>query len=463
MLVRCVYKPISFITIFYSPLVVTGMDGGLPLFPGEGGVSSPLFTDEVQDEGSSRDEQSYNEFRDLFTDLFEVTSQDTSEPSGSSGVIQDDITFLMTELDKMIDGSVQSSEEVGCAISDPTGETRDHFIEKIHESERLKTFLRNPLENGLPSDIHTFLHGFKIRIIARYPELLKTSAYGKVVDALQKSRQALPSDSYEVSNDPRKIGKISIFNAKNEVVVLPKGIATFSKGRPNGLYVCTHGKLRHGCKICNPNAFCCHGSEKYRCKLCNCKHGVARGKCPECSEPQTGNCVHGKRLYWCQPCGGRAYCGHGIWKVNCKKCKEAIKESSMKSAVTTEESAVTTEQSAVTTDESAVTTEGSGVTTEESAVTTEESVDIPVSSQVDPNSKKRKCPHGREPHRCYECGGAGACIHNTQHDMCSICNRCIHNVHKYRCVHCDGRHVCKHNRNKYNCKECKAAREQAAT
>ena len=38
-----------------------------------------------------------------------------------------------------------------------------------------------------------------------------------------------------------------------------------------------------------------------------------------------------------------------------------------------------------------------------------------------PQRKRKKCPHGREPHRCQECGGASRCQHGREPHHCKGC------------------------------------------
>ena len=70
--------------------------------------------------------------------------------------------------------------------------------------------------------------------------------------------------------------------------------------------------------------------------------------------------------------------------------------------------------------------------------TTEKSVDKPADVTTDataeksgiqipqrkiqiPQRKRKKCPHGREPYRCQECGGASRCQHGREPHHCKGC------------------------------------------
>ena len=94
--------------------------------------------------------------------------------------------------------------------------------------------------------------------------------------------------------------------------------------------------------------------------------------------------------------------------------------------------------------------------------------------------KRPKCPHGRERHRCKECGGKGICSHNQERRKCVDCKGsaiCAHGRQKYRCKYCDEnsvvsnwvsprvdsvssspkcsiRMICPHNKRIHDCVEC---------
>ena len=65
------------------------------------------------------------------------------------------------------------------------------------------------------------------------------------------------------------------------------------------------------------------------------------------------------------------------------------------------------------------------------------------------------CIHGKNKRICKECGGSAICPHNKIKTSCSLCYKCIHGKHKYHCVDCGGKGICEHNIIKRYCKECK--------
>jgi hypothetical protein len=71
--------------------------------------------------------------------------------------------------------------------------------------------------------------------------------------------------------------------------------------------------------------------------------------------------------------------------------------------------------------------------------------------------KRRNCVHGREKHRCKECGGSGICPHARQKRHCKECGGsgiCPHGRQKRRCKECGGSAICAHGKNKSQCKKC---------
>ena len=55
------------------------------------------------------------------------------------------------------------------------------------------------------------------------------------------------------------------------------------------------------------------------------------------------------------------------------------------------------------------------------------------------------CPHGKQPSRCKECGGASICQHGRQ---------------RSKCKECGGSQICEHGRVRSTCKECAQHRER---
>ena len=73
---------------------------------------------------------------------------------------------------------------------------------------------------------------------------------------------------------------------------------------------------------------------------------------------------------------------------------------------------------------------------------------------------KNKCTHGRQKHRCIECGGASICEHHRIKSTCKECGGrsiCDHNRQKSQCKEYGGASICDHNRIKSTCKECGGA------
>ena len=60
-------------------------------------------------------------------------------------------------------------------------------------------------------------------------------------------------------------------------------------------------------------------------------------------------------------------------------------------------------------------------------------------SETAPRQQRGKCQHGRQRHRCKECGGAGICQHGRR---------------RTRCKECGGASICQHGRQRSYCKEC---------
>ena len=412
------------------------MDGGLPSFPEEERADSPLFTDEVQNEGSSRDEiqeeESHQGMYGSFNDLLDVTTQIRSdldqEASVVNGMTREDMSSLLTDLDTIVDGFFCESTDVPhtTPASDGGVNTYDQILSRLKKPREVRTiysvgnadlrhFLHNPVPDNTQCNSRTFLQKFSNRIIARYPNLLNTPVYQKIMTAMKSAAISNSSGPSQDVGSSTKRKRMSIFNKNNEIVMSSKGITAFTDGVSRKVYICNHGKLRHGCRICNPGAFCVHSKEKYKCKVCPCKHEVPKGECPECSQPQSGICAHGKRLYLCQPCGGKGFCEHGIWRPNCTACKNLRIQSIMQSDPSS-----------------------SGVS--------ELSV-IPESTETSTIGIEN-----------------AFCIHNKRKSLCKECNKCIHKKHKDWCSKCGtGKYICVHRANKYSCKECKAARGQAAT
>ena len=69
----------------------------------------------------------------------------------------------------------------------------------------------------------------------------------------------------------------------------------------------------------------------------------------------------------------------------------------------------------------------------------------------------KKCPHGRQKGRCYECGGSQICPHMRRKSRCKYCGGgeiCTHGKHKIYCKDCQGSQICLHGKQKYRCKDC---------
>ena len=69
----------------------------------------------------------------------------------------------------------------------------------------------------------------------------------------------------------------------------------------------------------------------------------------------------------------------------------------------------------------------------------------------------KKCEHGKQKHRCRDCGGSSFCEHNKRKTYCETCGGselCIHKKRKARCRECNGTEICIHKKSKYICREC---------
>ena len=69
----------------------------------------------------------------------------------------------------------------------------------------------------------------------------------------------------------------------------------------------------------------------------------------------------------------------------------------------------------------------------------------------------KKCPHGRQRHRCRECGGSSFCEHGRQRRQCRDCGGssiCQHGRRRAECRDCGGSSVCEHGRQRAQCREC---------
>ena len=67
------------------------------------------------------------------------------------------------------------------------------------------------------------------------------------------------------------------------------------------------------------------------------------------------------------------------------------------------------------------------------------------------------CPHGKQPSRCKECGGASICQHGRERSRCKECGGasiCQHGRVRSNCKECGGASICEHGRVRSQCKEC---------
>lgn len=74
-----------------------------------------------------------------------------------------------------------------------------------------------------------------------------------------------------------------------------------------------------------------------------------------------------------------------------------------------------------------------------------------------PVTTVKKCEHGKQKHRCRDCGGSSFCEHNKRKTYCETCGGselCIHKKRKARCRECNGTEFCIHKKSKYICREC---------
>ena len=68
-----------------------------------------------------------------------------------------------------------------------------------------------------------------------------------------------------------------------------------------------------------------------------------------------------------------------------------------------------------------------------------------------------KCEHGKQKHRCKDCGGSGICEHGKEKYLCKDCNGsgvCEHGKEKRRCKECDGSGFCEHGKLNHLCINC---------
>ncbi len=76
---------------------------------------------------------------------------------------------------------------------------------------------------------------------------------------------------------------------------------------------------------------------------------------------------------------------------------------------------------------------------------------------AEPTGKRLKCEHGRQWHKCKDCGGTSICTHGRERSACRDCREsavCPHGRRKYDCRDCGGGSVCPHGRRKYDCRDC---------
>ena len=67
------------------------------------------------------------------------------------------------------------------------------------------------------------------------------------------------------------------------------------------------------------------------------------------------------------------------------------------------------------------------------------------------------CEHGRQRHRCKECGGSQICEHGRRRSRCKECGGseiCEHGRMRSQCKECGGGSICEHGRRRSRCKEC---------
>ena len=156
---------------------------------------------------------------------------------------------------------------------------------------------------------------------------------------------------------------------------------------------CEHGKRIAYCQICGGSQLCEHGKDKSNCKECGtslCEHNKHKSECRECKPSSI--CEHGKRKDRCRDCGGKGICEHKKLKSRCIQC------------------------------------EGSAI-----------------------------CIHKTNKYRCIQCKGTDICEHNRRKQTCPLCEGsgiCEHKKLKYNCIDCDGNGICIHKKEKTICKEC---------
>ena len=69
----------------------------------------------------------------------------------------------------------------------------------------------------------------------------------------------------------------------------------------------------------------------------------------------------------------------------------------------------------------------------------------------------KKCPHGRQPYHCRDCGGKLFCMHGKNKYRCLDCDGrafCQHKCRKEACVLCGGASICQHKKRRDTCIIC---------
>lgn len=90
---------------------------------------------------------------------------------------------------------------------------------------------------------------------------------------------------------------------------------------------CIHNRKLYECNHCGGKGVCPHNRVKSRCRECNggsfCEHSRRRSRCPECYKNKY-ICPHNKHKAKCKECRRSQICPHNKHKQWCSECNKPM-------------------------------------------------------------------------------------------------------------------------------------------
>lgn len=206
-----------------------------------------------------------------------------------------------------------------------------------------------------------------------------------------------------------------------------------------------HNKVLYYCQPCGGGAYCACNGGKQRKTFCVIHKG--KGLCPHNKQKaQCGVCKgssyckeHGKKKATCKECNGSQICqieGHGLQRKSvCKECGYGVAVSLCEHNLQKYHCR----------------------TCKGSALCDEHNIRKMYCKEC-PGGATGFCEHDIRKVYCRQCGGASSCVHKNRKSYCQECNGssyCSHGKFRDYCSECDGKQICaEHRVPRFNCIPC---------